>query len=133
MTSLQVFYKLLNAAGYLEELSSRNDFEARKASLNLALISGIISDYENIMGKHDVKGLFNYLHRSLKYYSCPINEYEDNSEKVHIMTVHKAKGLEYPVVITASLKENKFPIVFRNNRKDDFERPSYPTPNRFLK
>ena len=132
-TSLQVFYRLLNAAGYLEELFSRNDFEARKASLNLALISGIISDYENIMGKHDVIGLFNYLHRSLKYYSCPINEYEDNSEKVHIMTVHKAKGLEYPVVITASLKENKFPIVFRNNRKDDFERPSYPTPNRFLK
>ncbi len=132
-TSLQVFYNLLNITGYLEELSSRSDFDARKASLNLALISGIISDYENIMGKHDLIGLFNYLHRSLKYYSCPINEYEDNSSKVHIMTVHKAKGLEYPVVITASLKENKFPIVFRNKRKDDSERPRYPTPNRFLK
>ena len=132
-TSLEVFYRLLNITGYIEELSSRNDFEARKASLNLALISGIISDYENIMGKHDVIGLFNYLHRSLKYYSCPINEYEDNSNKVHIMTVHKAKGLEYPVVITSSLKDNKFPIVFRNNRKDDFDRPSYPTPNVYLK
>ncbi|WP_295113908.1 ATP-dependent DNA helicase [uncultured Methanobrevibacter sp.] len=132
-TSLQVFYRLLNATGYLEELSSRSDFEARKASLNLALISGIISDYENIMGKHDIIGLFNYLHRSLKYYSCPINEYEDNSNKVHIMTVHKAKGLEYPVVITASLKENKFPIVFRNTKSEDYERPTYPTPNRFLK
>ena len=49
------------------------------------------------------------------------------------MTVHKAKGLEYPVVITSSLKDNKFPIVFRNNRKDDFDRPSYPTPNVYLK
>lgn len=132
-TSLQVFYKLLNATGYLEELSSRSDYEARKVSLNLALISGIISDYENIMGKHDLIGLFNYLHRSLKHYSCPINEYEDNSDKVHIMTVHKAKGLEYPVVITASLKENKFPIVFRNKKSDDFERPTYPTPNEYLK
>lgn len=132
-TSLDVFYRLLNSTGFLEELSSRNDFEARKASLNLALISGIISDYENIMGKHDIIGLFNYLHRSLKHYSCPINEYEDNTEKVHIMTVHKAKGLEYPVVITASLKENKFPIVFRDSRGDDLDRPSYPTPNKFLK
>ncbi|WP_407422341.1 ATP-dependent DNA helicase [Methanobrevibacter sp.] len=132
-TSLQVFYRLLNITGYLEELSSRSDFDARKASLNLALISGIISDYENIMGKHDIIGLFNYLHRSLKYYSCPINEHEDNSLKVHIMTVHKAKGLEYPVVITASLKEGKFPIVFRHRDGDDYDRPTYPTPNEFLK
>ena len=132
-TSLQVFYRLLNITGYLDELASRNDFDARKASLNLALISRVISDYENIMGKHDIIGLFNYLHRSLKYYSCPINEYEDNSLKVHIMTVHKAKGLEYPVVITSSLKESKFPIVFRDRKGDDLDRPSYPTPNRFLK
>ena len=132
-TSLQMFYRLLNITGYLEELSSRNDFDARKASLNLALISRIISDYENIMGRHDIVGLFNYLHRSLKYYSCPINEYEDNSMKVHIMTVHKAKGLEYPVIITSSLKENKFPIVFRQKRGDDLDRPNYPTPNEFLK
>ena len=132
-TSLQVFYKLLNITGYIDELSSMNDFDSRKASLNLALISRIISDYENIMGKHDVIGLFNYLHRSLKHYSCPINEYEDNSDKVHIMTVHKAKGLEYPVVITSSLKDNKFPIVFSNKRKIDYDRPYYPTPNRFLK
>ena len=132
-TSLQVFYELLKITGYLDELFSDIDFEAKKSLLNLSLISGIISDYENIMGKHDIVGLFNYLHRSLKYYSCPINEFEDNTEKVHIMTVHKAKGLEYPVVITASLKENKFPIVFRNSRGDDLERSNYPTPNEFLK
>lgn len=132
-TSLQVFYELLKITGYLDELFSDIDFDSKKSLLNLSLISGVISDYENIMGRHDVVGLFNYLHRSLKHYSCPINEFEDNTEKVHIMTVHKAKGLEYPVVITASLKENKFPIVFRNNRGDDFERPNYPTPNEFLK
>lgn len=132
-TSLEVFYRLVSITGYFDELSSRSDFEARKASLNLALISGIVSDYENIMGRHDIAGLFSYLHRSLKHYSCPINEYEDNSDKVHIMTVHKAKGLEYPVVITASLKENKFPILFRKSKSTDFERPTYPTPNEFLK
>ena len=132
-TSLQVFYELLNITGFLEELFSRNDFEAKKALLNMALISGVISDYENIMGKHDIIGLFNYLHRSLKHYSCPINEHEDNSRKVHIMTVHKAKGLEYPVVITSSLKERSFPIVFRKANGDDYVRPNYPTPNEFLK
>ena len=135
MSCLQIFYELIKITGYIEELLSRNDFEAKKASLNLALISEIISDYENIMGKYDLIGLFNYLYRSLKYYSCPINEEEDNSQKVHIMTVHKAKGLEYPVVITASIKDRSFPLTFSKQRKDHFfnNNPVYPTPNRFLK
>ena len=135
MTSLQIFYELLKITGYTDELFTRNDFEARKATLNLALISEIISDYENIMGKYDLIGLFNYLYRSLKYYSCPINEEEDNSQKVHIMTVHKAKGLEYPVVITASIKEKSFPLTFSPQRKGHVynNTPLYPTPNRFLK
>ena len=128
MTSLQIFYELLKITGYSDELLSRKDFDAKKASLNLALISEIISDYENIMGKYDLIGLFNYLYRSLKYYSCPINEEEDNSQKVHIMTVHKAKGLEYPVVITASIKDRSFPLTFSKQRKDHIfnNNPVYP-------
>ena len=135
MTSLEIYYELLKITGYADELFSRSDFEAKKAALNLALISEIISDYENIMGKYDLTGLFNYIYRSLKYYSCPINEEEDNSQKVHIMTVHKAKGLEYPVVITASIKDRSFPLKFSSQRKSHFfnNYPVYPTPNRFLK
>lgn len=135
LTSLQIYYELLKITGYADELLSRNDFEAKKAALNLSLISEIISDYENIMGKYDLNGLFNYLYRSLKYYSCPINEEEDNSQKVHIMTVHKAKGLEYPVVITASIKDRSFPLTFSSQRREHFfnNTPVYPTPNRFLK
>ena len=135
LTSLQVYYELLKITGFLDELFSRNDFEAKKAALNLSLISEIISDYENIMGKYDLVGLFNYLYRSLKYYSCPINQEEDNSQKVHIMTVHKAKGLEYPVVITASIKDRSFPLKFSPQRKAHVfnNYPVYPTPNRFLK
>ena len=135
LSSLEIYYELLKITGYTDELLSRNDFDAKKAALNLALISEIISDYENIMGKYDLNGLFNYLYRSLKYYSCPINEEEDNSQKVHVMTVHKAKGLEYPVVITASIKERSFPLTYSKQRKDHFfnNQPTYPTPNRFLK
>ena len=135
LTSLQIYYELLKITGYVEELLSSKDFKSRKAALNLSLISEIISDYENIMGKYDLAGLFGYLHRSLKYYSCPINEEEDNTNKVHIMTVHKAKGLEYPVVITASIKDHSFPLTFSSQRKSYFfnNTPVYPTPNRFLK
>ncbi|WP_405294268.1 ATP-dependent helicase, partial [Methanobrevibacter sp.] len=53
LTCLQVYYELIRITGYMDELLTRSDFEAKKAALNLALISEIISDYENIMGKYD--------------------------------------------------------------------------------
>ena len=136
-TTLEIYYKLLDITGYLDELFTRSDNDAKKARLNLALLSEIISDFENIMGKHRLNQLFEYLVRSLKYYSCPINELEDNSNKVHIMTVHKSKGLEYPIIITASLKDNSFPLTFdkqsRMGRYDFYNRPNFYTPNEFLK
>ena len=51
------------------------------------------------------------------------------------MTVHKAKGLEYPVVITASIKDRSFPLTFSPQRKNHIfnNYPVYPTPHRFLK
>ena len=51
------------------------------------------------------------------------------------MTVHKAKGLEYPVVITASIKDRSFPLTYSPQRNDHFfnNNPVYPIPNRFLR
>lgn len=131
-TTLQLFYKLINISGYHDDIITNNDRESYKSSLNLSLISEIISDYENIMGKWNVNGLFNYLAGILKKYSCPINDIEDNADKVHIMTVHKAKGLEYPIIILGSLEEGSFPRKFSEKRETGryvFGRANYYTPN----
>ena len=131
-TTLQLFYKLINISKYHDEIITSNDHESYKASLNLSLVSEIISDYEDIMGKWNLNGLFNYLAGILKKYSCPINDIEDNADKVHIMTVHKAKGLEYPVIILGSLEEGLFPREFSEKRETGryvFGRANYYTPN----
>lgn len=41
--------------------------------------------------------------------NADIDESEDDSNKVSLMTVHSAKGLEYPYVVIAGLEENLFP------------------------
>ena len=127
-TTLELFYKMINISGYHDDiLQQKGDHEFKKVRLNLALISEIISDYENIMEKRNYTGLYDYIQGILRKYSCPINETEDNTHKVHIMTIHKSKGLEYPVVILGALQEGKTPREFKiTNEK-------YHTPNRFLK
>lgn len=135
-TTLEIYYELLKITGYLEDIFAKNDSASKKAKLNLGLLSEIISDYENIMGKHRLKTLFEYLTRILKHYSCPLNDFEDNSNKVHIMTVHKAKGLEYPIIFTSSIKNNSFPLSFsRQSVVGPYWRgkPVFYTPRIFLK
>ena len=134
-TTLQLFYKLINISGYHDEILTNNDHESYKASLNLSLISEIISDYESIIGKWNINGLFNYLSGILTKYSCPINDIEANADKVHIMTIHKSKGLEYPVVILGSLEEGSFPKKFDEKRETGryvYGKANYYTPNEYL-
>ena len=120
-TTMDVFYELITIIDFYEDINIQNNKEAKKIKSNLALISEIIYDFESIVGKYSYERLFKYLNGVLSQYSCPIHDLEDNIDKVHIMTVHKAKGLEYPVVIVGSLKhELKF-----NDSEDKYETPFY--------
>ena len=117
LTTLDIFYELLNIIKFYDEIVIQNNKEAKRIKSNLALITEVIYDYESIVGKYEPEQLFNYLNMVLTGYSCPIHELEDNIDKVHIMTIHKSKGLEYPVVIIGSVpnkltpsdKPKKFP------------------------
>lgn len=119
-STLDVFYKLLNIIDYYDEINIQRNKVSKKIKSNLALVSEIIYDYENIVGKHYYKGLFDYLNSVLPSYGCPIHDMEDNLNKVHIMTIHKSKGLEYPIVILASLKQH---IKSSSNNKKKFFTP----------
>lgn len=119
-STLEVFYKLLNITDYYDEINIQRNKVSKKIKSNLALISEVIYDYENIVGKYNYKGLFDYLSSILPSYSCPIHDMEDNLNKVHIMTVHKSKGLEYPVVILGSLRRNLSNDISSRNK---FETP----------
>lgn len=135
-TTLQIFFELLKITGLNEKLLSKNNHESIKALMNLGQISEIIDDYENIISKYDANGMFDYLKRIIKTYSCPMNEIEDNSNKVHIMTAHSSKGLEYPVVILSSLKNKSFPRVYNEKflkQRMFFGKPNYYTPRDYLK
>lgn len=103
---IDVFNSLLNITDYYEAISIRSDEISLKIKDNLALFSQIINEYGEIYDK-DYLGLFNYLNYVLGSYHCPIRNPNEKFDKVHLMTMHIAKGLEYPVVMVCSLKDRK--------------------------
>ena len=50
-----------------------------------------------------------------------VSEDEDTNNKVAMMTVHSAKGLEFPYVFVAGMEENLFPSLNMMSSKNDIE------------
>ncbi len=109
---LNIFYKILDYTGFFTRLMSDNSIENRETLYNLAKLSDIISKYQQIRGKDDIKGFLWYVYRSVG--SVDQNKLESENT-VKLMTVHKAKGMEFPVVFLCCMIEGRFPLTFRNN------------------
>lgn len=143
LSTIKLFYELLNVPDYFAEIFIENNPNDINIKDNLALFSHIIKDYETIMGENDFKGLFTYLSRVLKGYSCRQNEFDEGFDKVHLLSMHSAKGLEYPVVIVGSIKQGICPLNYKKDETDsnpdinleladddNYRRDElYPTPN----
>ena len=113
LTLLNVFYRLLKITGYLESkydiLScSHEDAIKNREILNMSLLSHKINSYMTMNGEYDLEGLFEYLIENYQDFSSPLNDMKEEN-RVHILTSHKAKGLEFPIVIVCSLSDEEFP------------------------
>lgn len=122
LTILKAFYKLVALSNlYGIELSY-------KEIANLAILTQTISNYESFIYETDFRGALFFLRRTIGDY----DSYHSEGNGVQLMTIHAAKGLEFPVTIITSLEKEKFPPVVKDpNREKDYIFPSdtYYTPN----
>jgi len=49
------------------------------------------------------------------------SEDKENTDRVSLMTIHQAKGLEFPYVFVAGLEENLFPSMQSLHSREDLE------------
>lgn len=118
-TILDIYIKLLtDVCDYLNE-DFINDVDNEEVLENLAIISNTFYNYEIIDNNKDLKGVYLFLTFNIGGYSTN----QDESEGIQLMTVHKSKGLEFPVVILLSLNETKFPKEYKE-RHDRFFTPN---------
>lgn len=108
----EVYLEILcNITGYLTQDLIMSDEEAIR---NLAAIVPSISIYSEMMYDRGLRGAFWFIKDSIS----GLDAYKSDEDAVQIMTVHKSKGLEFPVVILAFLRDKGFPTKFKENDMD---------------
>ena len=110
----EIFQDILNALNY-----QSFDYKADRIIMaNIGRFNELLTDYENANwygGKHSsmkelFKGLYWFIntYAGSSYEEPQIDEMTD-TDAVQIMTVHQAKGLEWPIVFLTSICQNIFP------------------------
>jgi DNA helicase-2/ATP-dependent DNA helicase PcrA len=100
---------VLEQSGYLLELAKSTDPQDESRVENLNQLESVAREFEISAAENDETGtLLDFLERiSLVADADSIPDYDEGF--VTLMTLHTAKGLEYPVVFVTGLEEGVFP------------------------
>lgn len=109
-TTGRLLYAFLSETGWLAELAKDETAKNEETLCNLAKFFDIVKNFEYATNEDRVLYFVNYLDMLIDAGDDPaVSEAELDTPAVNVMTIHKAKGLEFPVVFLVSLVETKFP------------------------
>jgi len=97
--------KILDRSGYLQDLREDRSEEAEARIENLAELVSAAREYE---GRDPDASLTGFVDR-LSLLSDVDEEAGSRDARIWMMTLHSAKGLEFPMVVLAGLEEGLFP------------------------
>lgn len=120
----QLYTYMLDITGYIEMYRAENTPEALDRIENLNELLSSIDDFCEDYGEEASLRAF------LEEVSLmtDIDNYDTSAETVTLMTVHAAKGLEFPVVFVAGMEEGVFPgrqAVFEPSEIEEERRLAY--------
>ncbi len=109
--------KMLDRSGYLQDLREERSEEAEGRVENLAELVSAAREYESREVEPSLGGFVD----RLSLLSDVDEEQGTRDARVWLMTLHSAKGLEFPVVIMAGLEEGLFPHSRSSDDQEELE------------
>lgn len=97
---------ILEDTGYMDQLKKSNEIEDKSRIENL---KELVSDAVDFEKNSEDKSLSAYLEKVSLVQDTDKIEDEDEDDSVVLMTVHSAKGLEFPVVFMVGMENGIFP------------------------
>jgi DNA helicase II / ATP-dependent DNA helicase PcrA len=109
--------KMLDQSGYLQDLRDEHSEDAEGRVENLAELVSAAREYESREPEPSLGGFVD----RLSLLSDVDEEQGSRDARVWLLTLHSAKGLEFPVVVIAGLEEGLFPHSRASGEEDDIE------------
>ena len=118
----EILFQYLSArTGTIEQLSNSDDARDVQRIQNLAKLFSIIERYSQVTRYDRVAWFIDYLDDLIEAGdNPPVGDASWDTDAVSVLTVHQAKGLEYPVVFLVGLVAGRFPSA---NRSDPIPLP----------
>jgi len=117
----RVLYNFLKKSLYLAQLDKKGQVEGQIKIQNIAKFFEKIKEFESIAQADSPAQFIEYLEAIRSAGDEPATvEFDPDLDAVNVMTVHGAKGLEFPVVFMVNLISDRFPT---RSRKDAIDMP----------
>ncbi|MFA6533143.1 MAG: ATP-dependent DNA helicase [Patescibacteria group bacterium] len=110
-TAGQILYYFLEDSGLLLTLTNYKNEAQEKVAINISNFFNKLKMFESEHEDASVFAVIDFINMSIEMGESPILAKTDTSSlnAVNILTVHSAKGLEFPVVFLVNLTEERFP------------------------
>jgi len=117
----RVLYMFLNDIGYLARLAKGKTPNEESEAKNVAKFFGKVREFAFVCHHDRINQFIDHINMMIDAGDDPASAEADfDSDAVNVLTVHKAKGLEFPVVFMVGLVSGKFPS---RDRRDVIEVP----------
>lgn len=115
-----IYDNLMIKTGYMKALEDTNTVEAESRIENLLDFKSFIYDYEKEKAESGEDAtLEEFLEKVAT--DSDTDKYDENAGKVTMMTMHSAKGLEFPVVFIPGMEDGLFPSYRSFDSQDGME------------
>ena len=101
---IETLEQVLDQSGYVRALEAKNDMESRGRLENIGELKTTILKY---MEETEEPSLSGFLEEIALY--TDLDNLSEDDDKVVLMTLHSAKGLEFPYVFITGMEEGIFP------------------------
>ena len=109
-TTGQTLYKFLTDTAYIKRLVKQPSVANEEKLKNIAKFFDMVRNFETVAREDRTIYFVNYLDMLIQAGDDPATVEADlDTEAVNVLTIHKAKGLEFNVVFMVSLVSGRFP------------------------
>jgi len=110
----QIIYQFITETQFLGNLTKVPSLENERKVKNIARFFELVQNASQILNDNKAINFVKYLNLLIQAGDNPaVVEADLEIDAVNVLTIHKAKGLEFPVIIMVSLINQRFPSIFR--------------------